>query len=95
LVLKSSGPLLTGLPLKYLYALSVRIKRLGFWVIGSVLAISKRAKMDSKLTGLERVRHLAQLGMWGDVDAIKKLHLDNFEITQLPEISEMESSTLR
>jgi len=29
------------------------------------------------------------------VDAIKKLHLDNFEITQLPEISEMESSTLR
>jgi len=51
--------------------------------------------MDSKLTGLERVRHLAQLGMWGDVDAIKKLHLDNFEITQLPEISEMESSTLR
>lgn len=37
--------------------------------------------MDSKLSGFERVRHLAQLGMWGDEDAIKKLELDNFEMT--------------
>lgn len=64
-------------------------------VICSVLAISKCTKMDSKLTGLDRVRHLAQLGMWGDEDAIKKLELNNFGMTQLPEISEMESSTLR
>ena len=33
--------------------------------------------------------------MWGDKDAIKKLELDSFEVTQLPEIIEIESSTLK
>ena len=51
--------------------------------------------MDSKLSGLARVRHLAQLGLWGVENAIKKLELDSFEVTQLPEIIEMESSTLK
>ena len=51
--------------------------------------------MDSNLSGLERVRQLAQLEMWGDEDAIKNLELDSFEVTQLPEIIEIESSTLK
>ena len=51
--------------------------------------------MDSKLSGLARVQHLAQLGLWGVENAIKKLELDSFEVTQLPEIIEMESSTLK
>jgi len=50
--------------------------------------------MDAKLNGMDRVKHLAQLGMWGDEDAIKKLFLENVESAKVPEIKEIERSAI-
>ena len=50
--------------------------------------------MDVKLNGMDRISHLAQLGMWGDEDAIKKLLLQNVEIAKLPALKDIERSSL-
>jgi len=50
--------------------------------------------MDAKLNGMDRVKHLAQLEMWGDEDAIKKLFLENVESAKVPEIKEIERSAI-
>lgn len=50
--------------------------------------------MASTLNGIDQMKHLAALGMWGDEDAIKQLLLDNVENATVPEIKEIERSTI-
>lgn len=50
--------------------------------------------MASKLNGIDRMKHLAALGMWGNQDAIKELLLDNVENATVPEIKEIERSAI-